>query len=146
MATHNQNSDIILPEWTLICTVRYALGRRSYAVSQVCELLDQRWDSLAPDTKEIIQRDIAELFERDDIARCHPLDGFTYPMGMDMDRAEWEKVRTKHFPPKNPPTKYQPSLSRMEYESDMDLDDPEDFNDDEIRQIRKHSDDDEGCP
>ena len=74
-----------------LAAVRYCLGRRTYIVGDCAEWLIAYWPDFNEHTKAIIQRDLEEEFGRDDKAR---LEGSTYlPLGMDMDRREWEKVR-----------------------------------------------------
>ncbi len=70
---------------------RYYLGRRTYAVSDFCELLIENWGSLEEKTKNLLIRDIEQEFEDDDRAR---LEGRDYkPLGDNCDRESWEKVR-----------------------------------------------------
>lgn len=74
-----------------MCAVRYCLGRATYVVGDCVDWLIDQWENLAPNAKTIIQRDIEEAFRRDDEARS---DGKEHkPLGMDCDRAEWEKAR-----------------------------------------------------
>ena len=77
---------------------RYYLGRMTYAVTDFCEMLRRAWPALPDETKKLIQRDIEEEFIRDDKAReksknLVPFDKVWLPLGHDVDRAEWEKVR-----------------------------------------------------
>lgn len=81
-----------------IGSLRYHLGRRTYAVSNFCELLIQEWPQLSSRTKFIIQRDVEEEFDRDDRHRQEggqfkALGGQLKPLGHDCDRACWERVR-----------------------------------------------------
>ena len=74
-----------------IAAVRYCLGRMTYIVGDCCDWLRQVWTELEPGAQHVIQRDIEEAFKRDDEARER---GEQYkPLGMDMDRRGWEKVR-----------------------------------------------------
>lgn len=74
---------------------RYYTGRMTYAVSEFCELLIAKWETLPRGLHALIQRDLEEEFRRDDEMRkprgltCQT----SFPLGMDCDRAEWEKVR-----------------------------------------------------
>lgn len=72
--------------------VRYCIGRRSYAVEDCSSWLCDVWRALDSDARAIIQRDVDEEFARDDAARAN---GNTsgLPLGMDMDRTSWERVR-----------------------------------------------------
>lgn len=69
---------------------RYYCGRMSYAVSWFCELLIRDWPLLPKHARDIIKRDLEEEFKRDDQLR---VPGQYSPLGMDMDRREWERVR-----------------------------------------------------
>lgn len=72
--------------------VRYCLGRQSYAVDDCARWLCSVWDRLAPEAKSCIIVDIDEQFRRDDAARANGnVSGL--PLGMDIDRASWERVR-----------------------------------------------------
>lgn len=74
-----------------MAAVRYCIGRKSYIVSDCTNWLIAHWDDFTDDTKKIIERDIEKEVEKDNAAR---LAGSPYrPLGMDCDRAEWEKVR-----------------------------------------------------
>lgn len=42
-----------------VYAVRYALGRASYAPSEVCEILREHWADLDSNTQAVIRRDIA---------------------------------------------------------------------------------------
>jgi hypothetical protein len=70
---------------------RYYLGRRTYAVSEFCELLIQEWPTLDDETKNLIESELENDFVRDNIARKHQLSYL--PLGMDCDRAQWEKIK-----------------------------------------------------
>jgi hypothetical protein len=74
-------------------SLRYYLGRQTYAVSDFCELLIQSWPTLPEALRSLIQRDIEGEFMRDDKARAIDGEHLFLPLGMDCDRAEWEKVR-----------------------------------------------------
>ena len=74
-----------------IAAVRYCLGRSTYIVSDCVDWLHQQWPHFAQRARDIIKRDIEDKFTHDDEAREH---GDTYlPLGMDMDRREWERAR-----------------------------------------------------
>ena len=74
-----------------LAAVRYCLGRMSYIVGDCCDWLRCAWPMLPESICKIIARDIDEAFKRDDEARER---GDRHrPLGMDMDRAQWESVR-----------------------------------------------------
>lgn len=74
-----------------IAAFRYCCGRMSYIVSDCADWLISVWPELSDNTKTTIQRDLEREFQKDDQAR---LAGDQYkPLGMDFDRAEWERVR-----------------------------------------------------
>lgn len=70
--------------------VRYCLGRMSYIVGDCVDWLIEQKDNIDPKALKIIVRDIKEAIQRDDEARER---GDEYlPLGMDMDRRQWERV------------------------------------------------------
>lgn len=74
-----------------LAAVRYCLGRQTYIVGDCADWLRQVWDELSPNMRAVIQRDVEREFQLDDEARAA---GKEYkPLGMDMDRAQWERVR-----------------------------------------------------
>ena len=65
---------------------RYYCGRRSYAVSDFCDLLVRRWPTLPKATQDLIRRDLEEEIQRD-------ADGNGFKnLGDDCDRDEWMRV------------------------------------------------------
>lgn len=75
----------------IIAAVRYCLGRMSYIVSDCAEWIIANWNGWPESVRNIIKRDIETEFVRDDEARAEQRK--YKPLGMDMDRAEWERVR-----------------------------------------------------
>lgn len=55
----NTNETIVI-----MCAVRYALGRGSYAPSAVCDFIASKEKLIQPHDKAIIMRDIKEHYER----------------------------------------------------------------------------------
>ncbi len=97
-------------ELMAIAAIRYCLGRRTYIVRDCVEWILANWQRFSSYTQLIIQRDVEEIFARDDSVRndykdwirnVKDQDGQTkeadwtplYPLGDDCDRTEWEKVR-----------------------------------------------------
>ena len=75
----------------VLAAVRYCMGRMTYIVGDCVDWLIDEWDNISPSMQRIIQRDIEDEFRRDDEARQR---GESHrPLGMDIDRASWEKVR-----------------------------------------------------
>lgn len=72
-------------EMILICAVRYALGRMSYVVSEVCQYAAMQKDKLSKNCINVIVRDIEEELER-----FHDLGE---KLGMECDEKEWLKLR-----------------------------------------------------
>lgn len=64
------------PESVLICAFLYALGRRTYVVSEIVNEIVLNWNQLSKKSKDLIAKEISE---------CDDL-------GMDMDKKEWMKV------------------------------------------------------
>ncbi len=71
---------IELPKHFLIYAFRYALGRKTYAVSDVCDEIKKYWNVLAPHKKSLIRKEIKE-HER--------LYG---DLGHDCDRKNWYEI------------------------------------------------------
>lgn len=73
-----------------IAAVRYCLGRSNYIVGDCVDWLLEQRHAIEPPAMAIIERDIREALARDDEARRR---GDEYrPLGMDIDRAEWERA------------------------------------------------------
>lgn len=64
------------PEQVLICAFRYALGRRTYVVSEIVNELTTNWSHLSSYSKVLIRKEIIE---------CNDL-------GAEMDKKEWAKI------------------------------------------------------
>ena len=68
MTTLNQPEPMALDDPTqralLLYATRYALGRRSYVVREITDLLKQHWRSLWAGDRQVIQRDIEEARDR----------------------------------------------------------------------------------
>lgn len=52
----------------LINSVRYCLTRRSYAVQECCDLLQDKWNNISTSTQNIIEKDIRKHIKDDDTA------------------------------------------------------------------------------
>ena len=84
-----------------IAAVRYCLGRRTYIVGDCVDWMREHWHAWTPNMRSVIQRDVEEEFRRDDEARAR---GDEYkPLGMDMDRKEWERARLLWKPASSQP-------------------------------------------
>lgn len=109
-----------LPDWMVIDSVRYALGRTSYQVGVTARWLVTYWNSLPESAREIIQRDIEEAFDRDDRDRetwreaLDPNRPKGFELGWDCDRQSWEAVRALWKPsePREDPAPEPPSDPR----------------------------------
>jgi hypothetical protein len=77
--------------FVFICTFRYALGRRSSAVSDCVDLLVEHWNNIPINMRNIIQHELEQAFVKDDETREHG--GGYKPLGDDCDRWQWERVR-----------------------------------------------------
>lgn len=71
-------------ELILLCAVRYAMGRRSYIVSDAQRWAVERWETLGPQARTVLLRDLKEALEREK----------EYPgsLGMTMDVVGWQKL------------------------------------------------------
>lgn len=82
-----QISDERVIEWG----VRYCLGRMTFVPDECRRWLERHWWQMSVETRRAIRADVERAFEEDDRARA---DGRDWkPLGMDCDRAEWERVR-----------------------------------------------------
>jgi hypothetical protein len=66
----------------LIYAFRYALGRMTYSVSTMVEVLDRNWEVLKTHEKELIQREIRFAISNECI-------------GMKCDKEQWQKLLDK---------------------------------------------------
>ena len=90
---HNELADAFgRGQLMAIAAVRYCLGRQSYIVSDCVDWLEQVWATLTPETQTTIKRDVEEAFEHDEKVRYVGAGGYR-PLGMDCDRAQWERAR-----------------------------------------------------
>lgn len=89
----SKEHQITVPEVVVVQANRYMLGRMPYAVGEHCQWLISAWSRLSEWAKDIIQRDVDTHFEWDDRARLTTDPDSYKPLGMDMNRQKWEKVR-----------------------------------------------------
>ena len=82
-----QISDERVIEWG----VRYCLGRMTYVTKECADWLETHWPSMSAETRIAIKRDVERAFAEDTRARLEGLQ--RRPLGMDIDREEWERVR-----------------------------------------------------
>lgn len=73
-----------LPEWMLIPTLRYCLGRSTYVVSDFVDFVLENWESISDRDKDIMIKEIIEAGKRN-------------RLGMEMDEKEWQKILKKCF-------------------------------------------------
>lgn len=64
-----------------ICAFRYALGRSSYVVSEMCDLITANLDIFSDFTKKLFIKEITRALD-------------TNNYGMEMDREYWIRLRT----------------------------------------------------
>ena len=72
---------MIISESVIIYAVRYALGRMSYAVGDVCDYVKCKKNELSEECKKIIVKEI-----RENIAMCHRMG---IHCGMLCDERDW---------------------------------------------------------
>lgn len=70
--------------------MRYALGRATFAVEEVCSILERM--TLSDASIALMLRDLAVEFDRDDRARIGG-QRERLPLGMDQDRRRWQALR-----------------------------------------------------
>lgn len=76
----------------VIAATRYYIGRMTIAACFHAGELAKAWESLPESIKNVIIRDLEIVFKDDDESRLKK-DNKWHPLGMDMDREAWEKVR-----------------------------------------------------
>ena len=89
-----EGSRLLLTEDTLFWSFRYALGRRTYAVSMVVDEVLGVWDEITLRTQEQMVREILEAEARDKHFEENELALFSH-LGHDMDKTEWFKIVAK---------------------------------------------------
>jgi hypothetical protein len=91
MSHHDKSGSWGRSDLMALAAVRYCLGRRSYIVGDCVDWLHHQWPHMQTSIQALIARDVDAEFARDDIARA---EGHAYnPLGMDMDRRQWERAR-----------------------------------------------------
>ena len=88
------------PSDLVFWSFRYFIGRATISTVHFAEGLAKAWPYLDINTWYPIKKELELAFERDDIARSakehsdvtEEYNG-SYPLGHDIDRAAWEKVR-----------------------------------------------------
>lgn len=68
------NQDILL-----FCAFRYALGRRTYVVGSLVDIMKANWEHMGKDRKAMFKKEIREAIVAD---RC----------GSEYDIKDWEKI------------------------------------------------------
>lgn len=66
----------------IICSFRYALGRKTYIVSDICDLIMKYYSDLQPHIVDRICKEINQALE-------------TNNYGMEMDKDIWKELLTK---------------------------------------------------
>ena len=74
------------PNWMIHQSVRYRLGRMSYAVSDCTDWLIKNWQEIPEGTRTTIMNDVESQFKMEQ--RCPQ----SKPLGDDMDRRRWLQV------------------------------------------------------
>lgn len=64
----------------IICSFRYALGRRSYIVSEICDIIKKNMDNLEHETKKLMYTEI-----QDALSLGHA--------GDQVDSVDWEMLK-----------------------------------------------------
>jgi hypothetical protein len=60
--------------------MRYTVGRQSYAVGEMCDIIRDKWPEIPPATRSILHRDLKTEVQSD------------RPLGMKFDRKCWENL------------------------------------------------------
>lgn len=76
---------------------RYFMGRMTIATCCFADELAKAWPLLDKRTQTLIREELDKAFAKDDEMRADPVcSSHYYPLGMDCDRAHWEKVRSAY--------------------------------------------------
>jgi len=78
-------------ELIYLFSFRYALGRKTYAVSTVCDWLKSHKKELSKQAKELIIKEIEEAEEED--KRMGAKGGFFKTLGDDCDKKRWLELK-----------------------------------------------------
>lgn len=79
----------------IVYAARYAMGRKSYAVGEVTDWIEDHWDVLSSHVKNQIQEDIRRRVEDEAHARVlhdNPERKPPQPLGQDIDRERWLRI------------------------------------------------------
>lgn len=76
------------PEWMIIDSIRYAIGRRTYQVSVTCGWIRCNWNNLPTSVKAVIEQDVESEFER-----AERLGKYDH-LGDKCDTEDWKSVRS----------------------------------------------------
>jgi len=79
-----------IPEWMILDSFRYAMGRMSYQVEITTAWLIDNWNTLSASLQEMIKKELDEELRRDAKARERSRENL--PLGQDCDRAEWVRL------------------------------------------------------
>ena len=71
-------------ELIIICAIRYALGRMSYVVNEICNYVNLKKNELSENCIKVIIRDIEE-----ELHRYHDMGEL---LGMECDEKDWLKL------------------------------------------------------
>lgn len=77
-----ENDDIKISEPTLMASFRYALGRKTYIVSEVVENILKNWNQLSEKIKINMRKEIKDATDNDNI-------------GDQIDLEQWNKISTR---------------------------------------------------
>jgi hypothetical protein len=75
----------------VLATFQYCVGQHSYIVRECVDWLFANWSEFGDAAKELIKKELEELFDKDDLYRYGG--GGYKALGDNCDRLEWERVR-----------------------------------------------------
>ena len=81
--TFNTNKPLpleLLPNWMIVNSIRYALGRQSLIVSTTCNWVILNWNWIGEYTRQQIKSDVENAFRHT-------------PLGCNCDIKDWKRVR-----------------------------------------------------
>ena len=75
----------LIPEWMIVDSVRYSIGRATYHIMLVTDWIIKHWDKMSLPIHDIIRHDVEDAFKRYSQGQAS--------LGHKCDKKMWENVR-----------------------------------------------------
>ncbi|WP_311949323.1 hypothetical protein [Halomonas piscis] len=93
MKPDNRHLSVFDPHGLLVAATRHYAGRSTVSVSGFADELAEAWPIIPQETRIVIRRYLENLFAVDDSERAKGRGRGCLPLGQNIDRAAWERVR-----------------------------------------------------